>query len=133
MSLSKAYPSSKIPKPPYQEETKEVMLKSPMSCSRALPLCDLNQDQCTYKPTVKHFNTIAAYNDYFFFFFFQIYFFFFFFNSHDSIHVRMSFSQIIPPSPSPSESKVRYTLLCLFPCLAYRVVIAIFLNSIYMC
>ena len=27
------------------------------------------------------------------------------FNSHDSIHVRMSFSQIIPPSPSLSESK----------------------------
>ena len=27
------------------------------------------------------------------------------FNSHDSIHVRMSFSQIIRPSPSPSESK----------------------------
>ena len=24
---------------------------------------------------------------------------------HDSIHVRMSFSQVIPPSPSPSESK----------------------------
>ena len=29
--------------------------------------------------------------------------------------------------------KVRYTHLCLFSCLAYRVVIAIFLNSIYMC
>ena len=29
--------------------------------------------------------------------------------------------------------KVRYTHLCLFSCLAYRVIIAIFLNSIYMC
>ena len=52
---------------------------------------------------------------------------------HDSIHVSMPFSQIILPSPSPSESKSRNTHLCLFCCLAYRVVIAIFLNSIYMC
>ena len=34
--------------------------------------------------------------------------------SHDSIHVSMSFSQIIPPSPSPTESKrVFYTSVSL--------------------
>ena len=37
------------------------------------------------------------------------------------------------PLPFPLSPKVRYTHLCLFCCLAYRVVIAIFLNSIYMC
>lgn len=37
------------------------------------------------------------------------------------------------PLPLPLSPKVRYTQLCLFCCLAYRVVIAIFLNSIYMC
>ena len=37
------------------------------------------------------------------------------------------------PLPLPLSPKVRYTHVCLFPCLAYRVVIAIFLNSIYMC
>ena len=35
--------------------------------------------------------------------------------------------------PLPLSPKVRYIHLCLFCCLAYRVVIAIFLNSIYMC
>ena len=35
--------------------------------------------------------------------------------------------------PLPLSPKVRFTHLCLFCCLAYRVVIAIFLNSIYMC
>ena len=37
------------------------------------------------------------------------------------------------PLPLPLSPKVHYTHLCLFCCLAYRVVIAIFLNSIYMC
>ena len=37
------------------------------------------------------------------------------------------------PHPLPLSPKVRSTHLCLFSCLAYRVVIAIFLNSIYTC
>ena len=37
------------------------------------------------------------------------------------------------PLPLPLSAKVHSTHLCLFCCLAYRVIIAIFLNSIYMC
>ena len=37
------------------------------------------------------------------------------------------------PLPLPLSPKVCSTHLCLFCCLAYRVIIAIFLNSIYMC
>ena len=37
------------------------------------------------------------------------------------------------PLPLPLSPKVRHKHLCLFSCLAYRVVIAIFLNSIYIC
>ena len=37
------------------------------------------------------------------------------------------------PLPLPQSPKVRSIHLCLFCCLAYRVVIAIFLNSAYMC
>ena len=51
----------------------------------------------------------------------------------DNIHVSMMFSWNIPPSPSPTESKVYSVHLCLFFCFAYRVIITIFLNSIYMC
>ena len=35
--------------------------------------------------------------------------------------------------PLPQSPKVRSIHLCLFCCLAYRVIITIFLNSIYMC
>ena len=37
------------------------------------------------------------------------------------------------PLPLPLSPEVCSTYLCLFCCLAYRVIIAIFLNSIYMC
>ena len=37
------------------------------------------------------------------------------------------------PLPLPQSSKVRSIHLCLFCCLTYRVIITIFLNSIYMC
>ena len=50
----------------------------------------------------------------------------------DNIHVSLLFSWNIPPSPSPTESKVCSVHLCLFFCFAYRVIITIFLNSIYM-
>ena len=49
----------------------------------------------------------------------------------DNIHVSMLFSWNIPPSPSPTESKVCSLYLCFFCCLAYRLSIFIFLNSIY--
>ena len=49
----------------------------------------------------------------------------------DNIHVSMLFSQIIPPLSSAQSPKVCSIHLCLFFCLAYRVIITIFLNSIY--
>ena len=37
------------------------------------------------------------------------------------------------PLPLPLSPKVRSIHLCLFCCLAYRVILTVFLNSIYMC
>ena len=50
---------------------------------------------------------------------------------YDIIHVSMPFSQIIPHLPLPQSPKDCSIHLCLFCCLAYRVIVTIFLNSIY--
>ena len=52
--------------------------------------------------------------------------------TYDNIHVSMLFSQIIPPSPHPQSPKDCSIHLYLFCCLTYRVIVTIFLNSIYM-
>ena len=52
--------------------------------------------------------------------------------TYDNTHDSMLFSQIIPLLPSPTESKVCSFSLRLFSCLIYRVIVTIFLNSIYM-
>ena len=50
--------------------------------------------------------------------------------TYDNIHVSMLFSQIIPPLPSTESKSLLY--ICLFCCLTYRVIVTIFLNSVYM-
>ena len=49
-----------------------------------------------------------------------------------NVYVSMVFSQIIPPSPSLSESKSCSLHLWLLSCPACRIIGTIFLNSIYM-
>ena len=52
--------------------------------------------------------------------------------TYDNIHVSMPFSQIIPPSPSPTESKrLSYTSVSLLLS-RIQVIVTIFLNSKYM-
>ena len=54
--------------------------------------------------------------------------------SHMIIYMSQCYSfKSSHPCLLPQNAKVCYLHLCLFSCLAYRVVIAIFLNSIYMC
>ena len=52
--------------------------------------------------------------------------------TYDNIHLSMLFSQIIPPLPLPQSPKDCSIHLCLFCYLAYRVIVTIFLNFIYM-
>ena len=52
--------------------------------------------------------------------------------TYGNVHVSMLFSQIIPPLLLPQSSEVCSLHLCLFCCLAYRDIVTIFLNSIYM-
>ena len=52
--------------------------------------------------------------------------------TRDNLHDSIAFSRIIIPSPSSTVSKRLFYTSFLFCCLAYRVIITIFLNSLYM-
>ena len=52
--------------------------------------------------------------------------------TYDILQVLMLFSHIIPPLPSPRVQKTALYICVSFFCLAYSVIITIFLNSIYM-
>ena len=52
--------------------------------------------------------------------------------TYRNIHVSMPFSKPSHPHPLPQSPKDCFINLCLFCCVTYRVIVTIFLNSIYM-
>ena len=52
--------------------------------------------------------------------------------TYGNVHILMLFSQIVPPSPSPTESKVHSLHLYLLCCPACRIIAIVFINSINM-
>ena len=51
--------------------------------------------------------------------------------TYGNIYISMLFSQIIPPPPSLTKSKSLFFISVSLCCLTYRVIVTIFLNSIY--